>query len=280
MFVSELSAPLMKSGISHQKADTSERNVGSVAKDVLIELAPDLINEGLKLLSSSLAAFTQDYTSETIVHKNFNGDPSAAIFIPRHISIIRASFPFDMKESLCGDNFGSSNDITGLENRVLQIELDVIKSKEAFYFQAKSFYYEGKDTKNKLIDEINLSFAFVTAEKNLSDPESLKFHHLMSFKNMESGHDYNFKIESKRYDTTYQSPWISSEFSKKGPYTMLFKIEEKRYSKPWASSINRIYKKHEITLEKKINQEIQEVLAKKKTTDNTTQSTQSNGDNP
>jgi hypothetical protein len=263
MFVSELSAPLVKSKDMHQKSDSRGRDMGSVTKDVLIELAPDLINEGIKLLSSSLAGFTQDYTNETIVHKNFKGELEKAIFIPRHISIIRASFPLDMRKSKCGDNFGSANDIEGLENRVLQIELDVIKSQGAFYFQAKHFYYEGKDTKNNSIDEINLSFAFVTANKNLSDPTNLKFHHLMCFKNMEKGRDYNFKIDPKNYDTTYQSAWISSESLKKGPYTMLFKIEEKRYSKPWVQAINRIYTKHENKLEKKINQEIQEVLAKR-----------------
>jgi len=44
---------------------------------------------------------------------------------------------------------------------------------------------------------------------------------------------------------------------------MIFKIEERRYSSSFAKTLNRIYKKHEDELQKRINREITNYLSKK-----------------
>ncbi|SFV56219.1 hypothetical protein MNB_SV-12-686 [hydrothermal vent metagenome] len=264
IFVSELSAP--------KKATVIAKSTGGVVSKggistIIAEIAPELIEEGFKILSSTIAGFTEDYTSETVVRKNINGDDKEDIFLPNHITIIRANFPLDIKDNSCFDGYGEKLNCQKLSDRKLQIELDIIKSKDksSFYFQPKSYYYCGRDQSNKKIDELNLSFAFVTAQEGISDYNAIEFKEIISFKDLEDGHDYNFKIEDKEiYDTTYQSAWIGSELSKKGSYTILFKIEEKRYSKPFAKILNRIYKKHEDELKRKINKEIKEQIIKHK----------------
>ncbi|NEW61514.1 hypothetical protein GSY74_09490 [Sulfurovum sp. bin170] len=267
MFVSELSAPKKASVIAKSAGD------GVVSKGgistIISEIAPELIEEGFKVLSSTIAGFTEDYKSETVVRKNINGDEREDIFLPNHISIIRANFPLDIndEDNSCFDGYGEKPNCQELSDRKLQIELDIIKSKDesSFYFQPKSYYYCGRDRSNKKMDELNLSFAFVTAQESISDYSSIEFKEIISFKDLEDEHDYNFKIRDKKiYDTTYQSAWIGSELSKKGSYTIVFKIEERRYSKPFAKTLNRIYKKHEDELKKKINKEIKEQITKQK----------------
>ncbi len=266
IFVSELSAPPKNSVVS--KEVVSKGGVSTMIAKTVTEIAPELVEEGLKILSSTIAGFTEDYTSETVVHKNIDGDRNHNIFLPSHISIIRANFPKDIKDekNSCFDGYSNKRDrCKDLSDRKLQIELDIIKTNDnsSFYFQPSSYYYCGKDNKRKSIDELNLSFAFVTANENISDYNSIEFREIISFKDLEDDYEYNFKIDEHRYDTSYQSPWIGSELSKKGAYTMIFKIEERRYSSSFAKTLNRIYKKHEDELQKRINREITNYLSKK-----------------
>lgn len=260
MFVSKLSAPKKNSVIA--KSGVVSKGIVST---IVTEIAPELIEEGFKVLSSTIAGFTEDYTNQTIVRKNINGDNQNKIFLPERISIVRASFPKDSKDSPCFDGYGEEDDnCKKLDNRKLQIELDIIKSKDgdAFYFQPRSYYYCGKDNKRKKIDEVNLYFAFVTTSENISDYNSVDFQEIIKFKDLEDDYDYSFKIDERSYDTTYQSPWIGSELSKRGAYTILFKIEERRYRQAFAKTINRVYKKHEDELKSKINREIKQQLSR------------------
>jgi len=264
MFISEL--PIFKE-VSMQNQVVSKGIISTVVAQKIIEIAPELVQEGFKLFSSTIASFTQEYISETIVHKNIDGDSKRGIFLPSSITIVRANFPKDInsKKNNCFDGYGNTpNSCKELSDRKLHIELDIIKSldEDSFYFQPSSYFYCGKDNSRKRIDELNLYFAFVTADENISDWNSIKFQKIISFKELEDEYDYNFKIDKDRYDTSYQSPWIGSELSKKGAYTMIFKIEEKRYSKPFAKTLNKIYKNHEDELQKRINQEIREQLKK------------------
>jgi hypothetical protein len=259
MFVSQISAPKPKGELFQKK---SIEGIRTTVTHTVSEIAPELIKEGFKLLSSTIAGFTEDYTLTTVVHKNIDGNISNSIFIPSQIRIIRADFS---RDNMCHDNFiEHREECHDLENRKLHIELDIIKSKDmqTFYFQPSYYYYIGVDNRDKKIDKINLSFAFVEASENISDYKSVNFKNIISFRDLDSGVEHIFKREDGTYDTTFQSPWISSELSKKGAYTIVIKIEEKRYSKHFAKTLNKIYKNHENELKNRINQEIKEQLSK------------------
>ncbi|HHB94197.1 MAG TPA: hypothetical protein ENK88_03540 [Campylobacterales bacterium] len=151
-----------------------------------------------------------------------------------------------------------------MDDRKLHIELDIVQSHDLqnFYFQPTYYYYIGMDNKRKKIDELNISFAFIEASENISDYSALKFKQIISFRDLDNSYEYHFKDGNCNYDTTFQSPWINSELSKKGAYTIVIEIEEKRYSKPFATKLNRVYKKHEDELKNRINQEIKEQLSR------------------
>ena len=258
MFVSHTTATKDR-GHSSQKKSLDISDVSTVVTKKIAEIAPELVEEGFKLLSSTIAGFTEDYTSETILYKNIDGSAFEPIFIPKHITLIRADFEDDR---VCGDDYGDNRSgCLDLKRRELHIELNLKKSHytQNFYFQPTHYYYIGKDNKGKSIDEINISFAFVEASKDISDFKDIEFKKVISFKNLDNNRDYDFY---EQQDTTFQSPWISSELSKMGPYTIAIKIEERRYSKPFATTLNKIYKKHEEELKRKINQELEKQLDK------------------
>ncbi len=261
MFVSHTKPPKSK-GLENQKKGLDIPSIRRTITDKIIEIAPDLVEESFKFLSSTIASFTEDYSNKTLLYKNIDGDISKPIFIPKHITIIRANFN---NQNECKDNYGDKDNICrNLNNRKLHIELEIIQSHDAqnFYFQPIYYYYIGKDNKEKSIDEINISFAFVEASENISDYSSLEFKKVISFKDLDNKYEYKFKRENGSYDTTFQSPWISSELSKRGAYTIVIEIEEKRYSKPFATKLNKVYKKHENELKNRINQEIKKELLK------------------
>ena len=260
MFVNQLSAPKPK-GYNPQKKYIE--NIRTTITHTVSQIAPELVKEGFKLLSSTIAGFTEDYTNETIVHKNIDGDMADNIFVPNYIKIIRADF--NSENSFFYDGFLKSDKrCYELSNRKLHIELDIKKSndKQSFYFQPSYYYYIGVDNKNKNIDEIVLSFAFIEASENIFDFNSIKFKQIITFKDLDNKFEYKFKRENGTYDSSFQSPWISAELSKRGAYTIVIKIEEKRYSKPFAKTLNKIYKNHENELQNRINEEIKKQLSK------------------
>ena len=112
------------------------------------------------MISSTIAGFTEDYSNKTVLYKNIDGDINEPIFVPKHITLIRANF----NNNFCGDNYGDKESgCHDLDDRKLHIELDIVQSHDAqnFYFQPTYYYYIGMDNKGKRIDEINISFAFV-----------------------------------------------------------------------------------------------------------------------
>jgi hypothetical protein len=266
LFVSELERPISKGFQKGSHQAPLAKGLAQNTLNAMVEIAPDLIEEGLKVISSTIAGLSQDYTSETILRKNIDGDEEEEIFIPKHLTIVRTNFKSDVnEEKRCRDNFGGGSACQDLEDEKLLIELDIISSDDnkAFYFQPKSYFYNGKDSKGKPIHEITLYFAFVEATKNITDYDTLTYQKIITFKDLTNNHRYLFKQKDRSYDTTYQSAWISSEAEKKGAYTIVLKVEEKRYSSKLATTINKIYKKHENTLKAKINKEIKEQLEKK-----------------
>ena len=260
MFVSHLSAPKTKGNI-FQKKGLDITHIRNEVTGKITQIAPELIEEGFKLLSSTIAGFTEDYSNKTVLYKNIDGDIDEPIFVPKHITLIRADF----NNSSCSDGYGDKEtSCHKLDDRKLHIELDIVQSHDAqnFYFQPTYYYYIGMDNKRKKIDEINISFAFIEASENISDYSTLKFKQIVSFRDLDNSHEYSFKQENGNYDTTFQSPWINSELSKRGAYTIVIEIEEKRYSKPFATKLNKVYKKHEDELKNRINQEIKAELLK------------------
>ncbi len=260
MFVNQLSAPISKGYISQKK---SIEKITTAVTQTVSQIAPELVQEGFKLLSSTISGFTEDYISETIVHKNIDGDTTGNIFVPEYIKIIRADFSDE--NILCHDGFlKTDKKCYKLPNRKLHIELDIKKShdKKSFYFQPSYYYYIGVDNKNKKIDEINISFAFIEASENISDFNSIDFKPIINFKDLDNKIGHKFRKENGTYDSSFQSPWIGSELSKTGAYTMIIKIEERRYSRPFASTLNKIYKNHENELKNRINKEIKEQISK------------------
>jgi len=260
MFVSHISAPKTK-GDLFQKKGIDIPSLANVVKKKVTEIAPELIEEGFKLFSSTVAGFTEDYKTETILYKNIDGDETMPIFIPKHITLIRAFF----EENSCSDGYGDGdNGCMKLKDKKLHIELDLVQSHDHqnFYFQPTYYYYIGKDNNNKSIDEISIYYAFVEASEDLDDFDDIEFKQVINFKDVNHNQEYSFKLNNNQYDTTFQSPWIHSESHKKGAYTIAIKIEEVRYSKPFAKTLNKIYKKHEDELKKKINQEIKRELLK------------------
>ena len=265
LFVSHLSQP--KTNSIQEKSIQTKGGISPTTQiaNAVLEIAPELIAEGFKVVSSAIEAFTQDFTSETIVHKNIDGSERKEIYIPNHIDIVRAKYEHNCQDDVVNDDFAENfNDYSKLKERGLQIELDIQLSEEQdiFYFQPRSYYYVGQDRKGNKIDEINLFFAFVPASEEIKDYNTLNFHKIITFKDLENKELYNFKKSTNNYDTSYQSPWINSESDKKGAYTMVFKIEERRYAKAWVQSLNGIYKNHEEQLKEKINNEIDEKLKK------------------
>ena len=261
MFVSHLSAPKSKDGI-FQKKSLDITHIKNVVTDKITHIAPELIDEGFKLLSSTIAGFTEDYSNKTVLYKNIDGDINEPIFVPKHITLIRANFN---DNNLCYDGYGDKDSgCHELDGRKLHIELDLVQSHDAqnFYFQPTYYYYIGRDNKQKEIDEVNISFAFVEASENISDFKSIDLKHIISFKDLDNHYEYYFKQKNGNYDTTFQSPWINSELSKRGAYTIIIEIEEKKYRKPFATTLNKVYKKHEDELKSRINQEIKKQLAK------------------
>jgi hypothetical protein len=257
MFISNTKAPKKKGLETHQKKGLHIPSKKEML-DKAIEIAPELVEESFKLLSSAIAGFTEDYTSETILFKNIDGDDSLPIFIPKHITLIRAEFEDD---NSCNDNYGDkeSGCMSLEDKRKLHIEINLKKSDytQNFYFQPTHYFYTGRDENNKTIDEINISFAFIEASKAISDFKDIDFKKVISFKNLNNNQDYEFY---KQNDTTFQSPWINSEVSKVGPYTIAIKIEERKYRKPFASTLNKVYKKHEDDIKKRINREVEKIF--------------------
>ena len=207
-----------------------------------------------------MQAWSEEYVQTTYLHKNIDGSDSEEIFIPKYLRIIRGDF--STKPPLCQDGF-DINDVVNKAELQIDIEIKRSKGQHSFYFQPLYYYYKGRDIMRTKIDEIRLSYAFIHASDQAIEHNKMDFTQIITFSDLNKDQVYTF-LDDGIYDTTYQSPWISGELTKKGPYTIVFKLEEIQHKSKFRQNLHKIYKNHESKLQEKINKEIKTQLEKLK----------------
>ena len=243
---------------------------GALASNILIKIAPDLIDHGAKLLSSAISKFAKESVTQTLVHKNIDAKESNKLFLPNKITLVRGNFASNSDAKTSGEKFGDGekqefNQTTLISDKALHIEIDVIQSEysESIYFQPSSYFYKGEDTDGNNIDEITIAFAFVPAGEAISAYKDLTFQTILQFKQLENNQLYTFKSK-EGYDTSYQSPWIVPKLSKGGSYTLVIGIQEIRQGNSFAQLVEDIYTKHDDELTLAIKKEVANALKKRR----------------
>lgn len=232
--------------------------------DAVIAVAPDLIEEAFSQFSSVMQAWSQEYVQTTYLHKNIDGSDDEEIFLPHYLRILRGDF--SATPPLCQDGF-SIDEKPDTPALLIDIETKLSEDQKSFYFQPLCYRYNGRDITRARIDEIRLSYAFVHASDKTIEHDQMAFTRVLSFADLNRDQEYAF-LDNGIYDTTYQSPWISKELTKKGPYTIVFKIDEIQHRSKFRQSLHKIYKNHESKLQEKINKDIQTQLEKLKSNTN------------
>ena len=256
MFVSELAEPKVKA-----------KGVLAAASNILIKIAPDLIDKGAKFFSSAIANFAEDHVTQTLIYKNIDAHSTDKVFLPKKITIVRANFSTKTDDDSKGELFGDGdkkqdNQVKLISDKELQIEIEIIPSQNsnAVYFQTTSYFYKGEDIEGNDIDEIIIAFAFVPAGHAISAYSELTFQNLLHFKQLENSQHYSFESKSG-CDTSYQSPWfIPSIENHTGPYSLVIGIQEIRKGNSFAGLIQDIYTKHEDELTKEIKEQVTQAL--------------------
>lgn len=259
MFVSELAEPA--------ESKVKAKGVLTAASNILIKIAPELIDKGVKFFSSAIANFAEDHVTQTLVYKNIDAYSTDKVFLPKKITIVRANFSAETDDESNGELFGDGeqkqdNQVKLISDKELQIEIEVIPSQNsnAVYFQTTSYFYTGEDIEGNDIDEIIIAFAFVPAGHAISAYSELSFQSLLYFKQLENSQHYSFESESG-CDTSYQSPWfIPSIEDHTGPYSLVIGIQEIRKGNSFAGLIQDIYTKHEDELSKEIKEQVTQAL--------------------
>ena len=259
MFVSELAEPA--------ESKVKAKGVLTAASNILIKIAPELIDKGVKFFSSAIANFAEDHVTQTLVYKNIDAYSTDKVFLPKKITIVRANFSAEIDDESNGELFGDGeqkqdNQVKLISDKELQIEIEVIPSQNsnAVYFQTTSYFYTGEDIEGNDIDEIIIAFAFVPAGHAISAYSELTFQSLLYFKQLENSQHYSFESESG-CDTSYQSPWfIPSIEDHTGPYSLVIGIQEIRKGNSFAGLIQDIYTKHEDELSKEIKEQLTQAL--------------------
>ena len=271
MFVTELSEPKEAAeGESTSEVRTKGALTSSAitaASNILIKIAPDLIDKGVKFFSSAIADFAEDHVTQTLIYKNIDAYSTDKIFLPKKITIVRANFSANTDDNSKGELFGDGdkkqdNQVTLISDKELQIEIEVIPSRNgnAIYFQTTSYFYKGEDIEGNDIDEIIIAFAFVPAGHTISAYSELTFQSLLYFKQLENSQHYSFESKSG-CDTSYQSPWfIPSIENHTGPYSLVIGIQEIRKGNSFAGLIQDIYTKHEDKLTQEIKEQVAQAL--------------------
>ena len=262
MFVSELSEP-------EEAAEGEIRTKGALtssaitaASNILIKIAPDLIDKGVKFFSSAIANFAEDHVTQTLIYKNIDAHSVDKIFLPKKITIVRANFSTKTDDTSKGELFGDGdqqqdNQVKLISDKELQIEIEVIPSRNgnAIYFQTTSYFYKGEDIEGNDIDEVIIAFAFVSAGHAIPAYSELTFQSLLHFKQLENSQHYSFKSKSG-CDTSYQTPWfIPSIENHTGPYSLVIGIQEIRKGSSFAELVQDIYAKHEDELTQEIKEQ-------------------------
>jgi hypothetical protein len=208
------------------------------------------------------------------VQRNFDVINPAKFSLPSKITLVRGNFA-EHKE-VQGEVFGDGekqhyNQAILLDNKELHIEIEIIQSKDksAFYFQPTSYFYKGESPEGDKVEEVVLAFAFLSAGESTLSPQK-KFQSFVHFNALTPSRFYNFKSKSG-YDTSFQSPWISTPLEEVVPYTLLIEIQEIREGNAFAKLLQTIYLENKNNFKSKFNEKLN--------SHNSNESKQSNEDN-
>lgn len=271
--------------VSHIKESSTKvvaKSGVTAALDVLVKIAPELIDKGAEFISKAIAEFAEDHTTKTFVQKNIDASSKGKIFLPKRLTLVRGIFAPNIHDSHDGEIFGDGvqqelNQVKLISDKELQIEIAIIPSanSDAVYFQPVSYFYKGEDIDGHNIDEIIIGIAFVPAGEAISAYKKLTYQSILHFRELDNNQKYLFESENG-YDTSYQSPWIIPYLSQSGPYTLVVGIQEIRKGNSFAKLVQDIYEKHDDELVNAIKEEVDKRLKSATTTDNATESEPSN----
>jgi len=233
--------------------------VQGVAVEMILTAAPKLIDQGMKLVADTLTSLASDKAYPTNVSRNFDTINPAKLSLPSKITLVRGNFA--PNNNVIGETFGDGekrdrNQSVLLDSKELHIEIDIVQSedKSAIYFQANSYFYSGESPDGSTTDEIVLAFAFLPASQNIVDPKK-DFTNFLNFKGLAPNTQYTFKSESG-YDSSFQSPWITTPLDDVEPYTMLIQIQEIREGYAFAKLIQTIYLENESYIKEGVNNKV------------------------
>jgi len=231
-----------------------------MAVSMIANVAPKLIDEGLQLVSETINKFAQKDVTRTTVKRNFDVINPVKVSLPSSMTIVRGNFSSTLNSK--GETFGdgeqkSQNQATLIDNKELQIEIDIISSKDnsAIYFQPRSYFYNGLDREGDNISELVLAFAFVPVGKSTLNIENLKFQNFLHFSTLNPNELYEFKSKSG-YDNTYQSSWMSVPLENNLPYTLLIEVQEIREGNSFAKLLQTVYQENRTYLKSEINDKV------------------------
>jgi hypothetical protein len=231
-----------------------------MAVSMIANAAPKLIDEGLKLVSESINRFAEKDVTRTMVKRNFDILNPVKVSLPSNITIVRGNFAPQV--SVEGEIFGDGvkrrrNQTTLLDNKELEIVIDIISSKDSsvIYFQPISYFYNGLDREGDEISELVLAFAFVPAGESILNIKSLNFQNFLHFSALENNQHYSFQSESG-YDTSFQSAWIPVPLDDNVPYTLVVEIQEIREGNSFAKLLQTVYQENQSYLKSEINEKV------------------------
>ena len=238
--------------------------------NVLITIAPELIDKGAEAISKVIGSFAKDHVTTTLVQKNIDARTANKIFLPDTLTLVRGNFASDLSDTQEGEIFGDGvereqNQVKLISDKELHIEIDIVAShnNDAIYFQPKFYYYQGEDVEGNNVDEIALAFAFIPAGESISSYEKLTYQSILHFKQLEDNQPYYFQSKSG-YDTSYQSPWIIPHLSRSGPYTLVVGIQEIRKGNSFAKLVQELYEKHDEELSNEVKAQVLKALESQK----------------
>jgi hypothetical protein len=240
---------------------------GNPITTILLNAAPKLIDDGMKLLSESINRMANEDVTKTTIKHNIDIISEDKISVPSHVTIIRGDFSpkidYEKGEGF-GDNGKHQTTLIGAKD--LYIELDVIASKdnESIAFQATKYYYNGVDREQDTIDELVLTVAFVPVEETSSNTTNPTFQTFLSFENLTAHTEYEFGSKEEGYDSNYQSAWMKPNLDKETPYTLIIEIQEIRKGNSFAKLLQTVYGENEAYLKGELEGKIKELEAQLK----------------
>ena len=230
-----------------------------VAIDMILNVAPKLIDQGMELMGKTLNALAEDKAFPTKIRRNLDVINPAKISLPSKITLVRGNFAnnTNKKGILFGDGEKMTrNQVLLVGEKELHIEIDIIQSedKSAIYFQPTSYFYAGKSSQGHSINEIVLSFSFLPAGQIMVDPTK-DLTSFLHFEALRPNQIHNFKSISG-YDTSFQSSWITAPLDDVAPYTLVVQIQEIREGNSLAKLLQTVYVENESYIKTNITDKV------------------------